>query len=495
LKLHLISQQDAIPGSATIIIPVQPEELNSLDHLHQIYQFTGHQKLMELIKKGKGKHAIVFQGETTDARTYILFNASATSQNGMNQMCIEVLKSYSDQILGQIGIDLRFTNSHSNMEIDTAILRAIFLSDHSVGKYKTTDVISAKVVDELFVISQDQSGMEEKFQRALAASATIKSCMTLVNEPSNYKSPQDIADWMVNSGKEHGFEVEVLDKKMLEAQGFHALLSVNRGSEKPARCIIARYHGNKSQDAPIIGLVGKGVTFDTGGMSIKPSNNMHYMKSDMGGAAAVMGAIELVAKLKLPVNVFGILPCTDNSVDSLATKPGDVINSYKGSTIEVIDTDAEGRLILADGLNYAVRNLKPDYLVDLATLTGSVVRSLGSHAAGLMTNSEFMADSLTQAGHESGERVWRLPLWEDYFQYMCSDIADIKNLSDKPMAGAITAGKFLEHFTDEHPNWAHLDIAGTAFGSSPFSKGYSASGFGILLLLSWIEIINQNHPS
>jgi leucyl aminopeptidase len=233
--------------------------------------------------------------------------------------------------------------------------------------------------------------------------------------------------------------------------------------------------------------VGKGVTFDTGGISIKPSSNMHYMKSDMGGAAAVLGIVELAARLKLPFHLVGAIPATENSVDAKSIRPGDVIGSYNGKTIEVIDTDAEGRLILADGLSYVVRHFQPEVLIDLATLTGSCIRALGTYAGGLFANNDELANSLLQAGEATGERLWRLPLWDEYRKELNSDVADIKNFSGSPAAGAITAAKFLEDFIEKHANWAHLDIAGMAMADSEFSSQKSATGFGIRLLLEFLQ--------
>lgn len=214
---------------------------------------------------------------------------------------------------------------------------------------------------------------------------------------------------------------------------------------------------------------------------------MHYMKSDMGGAAAVLGTIELAAKLQLPVHLVGIIPSTENSIDGLAIKPGDVIGSYSGKTIEVIDTDAEGRLILADGLSYANQNFALDTIIDLATLTGSCVATLGYSAAGLFTNNETLAQSLYQSGLQTGEKLWRLPLWDDYKDELKSDVADVKNYHGKPVAGAIVAAKFLEVFTENHANWAHLDIAGTAFGDSEFGTMKSATAYGVRLLVNWLK--------
>ena len=294
-----------------------------------------------------------------------------------------------------------------------------------------------------------------------------------------------MADWAVESGKKNGFSTTIFDKKQCEEAGLKALLSVNDGSRHEPRFIIMEY---KSPDAKTsVGLVGKGVTFDTGGISIKPSNNMHLMKSDMGGAAAVLGAMELTARLKLPIHLIGIVPSTENMVDGNATKPGDVIGSYAGKTIEVIDTDAEGRLILADGLAYMVKNFKPDTVIDLATLTGSIVAALGYNAAGMFTNSDALATHLLNAGTETGEKLWRMPMWDAYFEDMKSDVADVANLSSKPVAGSITAAKFLEFFTDKHPNWAHLDIAGVALASSELGSHRTATAYGVRLLTAFLE--------
>ena len=236
-----------------------------------------------------------------------------------------------------------------------------------------------------------------------------------------------------------------------------------------------------------MGLVGKGVTFDTGGISIKGSDNMHYMKSDMGGAAAVLGTMELAARMKLPIHLVGVIPATENSVSAEAVKPGDVISSYLGKSIEVINTDAEGRLILADGLTYINRNYQPDIVIDLATLTGSVVRAIGLYAGGLLSNSDQLADQLMASGERTGEKLWRFPLWDEYDQDIQSAVADLRNISSKPVADVIYAAKFLEHFIEDHPKWAHLDIAGVAYGDSEFAKEKSATGFGVKLLIDFLQ--------
>ena len=376
-----------------------------------------------------------------------------------------------------------------------ASVNGFLLGLYDIGRYKTGERPAYAIEGEqgrlsLVVPEGAVSGLQPVIERARVVAETQIQIFDLVNAPSNRKSPQTLADWAVEAGRRAGFQVAVMNKEEIEAQGMHALLAVNRGSEFPARFIVMDYRpaGTASRT---IGLVGKGVTFDTGGLSIKPSANMHYMKSDMGGAAAVLGAMEIAARLALPIRLLGIVPSTDNSVDGLAIKPSDVIGSYSGKTIEVIDTDAEGRLILADGLSYLIRNYRPEVVIDLATLTGSCIRTFGYHAGGLFANDDQLADELLSAGEACGERLWRLPLWEEYADHMKSDIADIKNFSGKPLAGAITAAKFLEFFIDDHPAWAHLDIAGVAVGDSEYATQKSATGFGLRLLLEYFTSITD----
>jgi leucyl aminopeptidase len=299
-----------------------------------------------------------------------------------------------------------------------------------------------------------------------------------------------LARWSVASGEKLGYKVNaVLGREAITDLGCHALLAVNKGSEEPPAFIIMEYKPKKKGKYPTIGLVGKGVTFDTGGVSIKPSTNMHNMKSDMGGAAAVFGTMEVAAKLQLPVHLIGIVPSTENCVDGASTKPSEVFNSYLGKTIEMIDTDAEGRLILADGLAYINKNFTPDTIIDLATLTGSCIATLGYAAAGMFTNNDDLAADLYKVGQVCGEKVWRLPLWDAYKDDLTSDVADVRNFSGKPVAGAITAAKFLEVFVEQHPSWVHLDIAGVAFTDGEFAHMKSGTAYGVRLLTEYIKSV------
>lgn len=401
---------------------------------------------------------------------------------------------YKKQFSNDVGINfLHQKSSDWAMLIDAAV-NGLALAKYDIGRFKSSEKEAHPLANEatqlsLFVAKEHKETAEKAAQKGLAAAETQLSIFDLINAPSNKKLPTDLSQWASDSGEKYGYSVEVFDIEKIKATGLEALLAVNRGSEYPPTFTIMEYKPQNSEDKklPKVGIVGKGVTFDTGGLSLKPSNNMHYMKSDMGGAAAVFGAMELTAKLQLPVHLIGIVPATDNSIGSKAIKPSDVIDSYSGKTIEIIDTDAEGRLILADGLAYIIKHYAPETLIDLATLTGSSVRTFGYHAGALFTNNDKLANALTAAGESTGERVWRLPLWKEYESDIQSDVADVRNFSGRPIAGAIGAAKFLEFFTNNHPNWAHLDIAGVAFGDSEFTKQKSGTGFGVRLLVAFLE--------
>jgi leucyl aminopeptidase len=275
--------------------------------------------------------------------------------------------------------------------------------------------------------------------------------------PGNVCTPSYVARAAEEIARRHGFEITVLDKAAIQREGMGALMAVAQGSAEEPRFIAMEYKG--AAGPPVV-LVGKGVTFDTGGISIKPAQNMEDMKYDMSGAAAVLGTFEMLGRLKPAVHVVGLIPSTENMPSGTAVKPGDVITSLSGKTIEVINTDAEGRLILCDALTYA-RRYQPACVLDIATLTGAIVVALGHTATGVMGSDEQLIEDVRGAGERAGERVWPLPLWEEYRDLMKSDIADVKNAGGRP-AGSISAGWFLREFVDGFP-WAHLDIAGTAY--------------------------------
>lgn len=381
-----------------------------------------------------------------------------------------------------ITVDLNSHRKASLSLIIESVVNAAITGSYNLGLYKTGETDNTGF--DLQIVAKDGS-LSSEIERARKIAETQVRIMDLVNAPANKLTPKDLGEWAEHSGRNNGYSVKVLGEEEIRKEGLNAVLAVNQGSGVPPVFIIAEY--KHSDAAHTIGVVGKGVTFDTGGISIKGSANMHYMKSDMGGSAATLGTIEAVAKLKIPVNLIAIVPAVENCVDANSIKPGDIIDSYLGKTIEVIDTDAEGRLILADALAYMTKHYETDHLIDFATLTGSVIATLGYHAAGLFCNSEELQKRLMKAAEQSGERLWPLPIWKAYEEDLESDVADVKNYSGKPIAGAITAAKFLEVFIRDHPHWSHIDIAGMAFGDSPLGKQKHATAFGVNLMINLLE--------
>ncbi len=412
---------------------------------------------------------------------------------GKKPTSAEVIKAFRTlfyqqkaKLSAHVSVDMRYVpTDYVEFAVNGILLGGYQLSFYKTDEKATTPFFADNGQLDFCVSETKLKKAQLKLDSGQYCAETQLRIFDLMNAPANKKNPQLLAEWAVKSGEQYGYSVQVFDKQQIEGLGLHALLAVSKGSENEPRFLVLEYKGANA--TKIVGLVGKGVTFDTGGISIKQSTNMHLMKSDMGGAAAVLGTIELAAKLQLPVHLVGIIPATENSVDGLSMKPGDVIDSYAGKTIEVTDTDAEGRLILADGLAYLVKNYQPDVIIDLATLTGNVIMALGYHAAGLFTNSDDLAAQLIHAADETGERLWRLPIWDAYKEDLASDIADVRNYAGKPHNGAIAAAKFLEVFTDKHPSWAHLDIAGTAFGDTDFAPQRAATAYGVRLLVEYLK--------
>jgi leucyl aminopeptidase len=436
-------------------------------------------EIKKLEKKLGISIAPFFKGEHKETFQYMedgkLFTLIGTDDGKDGSKMALSFRSICFKTQGSISIDVAELDDHTA----SAIIFGACLSAYKNNSQRTDVAKENKDFVKIY-IKKDQLFIGKK---AVMEADSQMNAMHLVDTPSNIKTPLFLADYAKKSGKKYGFSTTILDEKKLTKLGMHALLSVGQGSTHETCMIIMEYKPAKSKSkSPKLGLVGKGITFDTGGISIKPSLNLGYMKSDMGGGAAVIGAMELITRLGLDIHVVGIVPTAENAVDGSSIRPGDVIGSYSGKTIEVIDTDAEGRLVLADGLSYLIKNYKPENIVDLATLTGSCVATLGSVAAGLFSANESLIKRIHDASEKTSSKVWRLPLWEEYASEMASDIADIKNLSTKPVAGAITAAKFLEFFTEKHPSWAHLDIAGVAFIDSEFSKSRSATGFGVRLM-------------
>ncbi|MDQ2879008.1 MAG: leucyl aminopeptidase [Pseudomonadota bacterium] len=347
--------------------------------------------------------------------------------------------------------------------------------------YRTKLPEKAKPTLTSIVILYAPDGTDAAWSRQAAVTSGMDLTRTLITEPANVIYPETFVAKVLADIDGLGLEVTILDEAEMTKLGMGALLGVSQGSVKDARLLVLKWNGAGDGD-PALALVGKGVTFDTGGISIKPSANMEDMKWDMGGAGAVAGAMKAIALRKAKVNVVGVCGLVENMPDGNAIRPGDVLTSMSGQTIEIINTDAEGRLVLCDALAWVQKTHRPKTIVDLATLTGAIIVSLGNEHAGLFANDDSLADELLTAGKASGDLLWRFPLSEAYNKLMDSQIADMKNAGARG-AGSITAAQFLQRFIDDGVRWAHLDIAGMVWADKPgthHDKG--ATGFGVRLL-------------
>ncbi len=368
---------------------------------------------------------------------------------------------------------------------DWKVSRAVMLGLESVYCF---DTLKSKKDENKSKLSQvtlnavDNKKMtvgKESVQQGQAIAHGVSLAKDLGNMAPNVCTPTYLADQAKAIAKAHKLKITVLEEKDMQKLGMGSLLSVSQGSRQPAKLIAVEYQGLKKMEKPVV-LVGKGVTFDTGGVSLKPSPDMDEMKYDMSGAGSVLGTIAAVAEMKLAINLVCIVPATENMPDGLATKPGDVVTSMSGQTIEVLNTDAEGRLILCDALTYAAR-YKPDVVIDIATLTGACVIALGHVATGLISNDDKLAAEILSASEQSTDRAWQLPLWDDYQDLLKSNFADIANIGGRA-GGTITAACFLSRFTKDY-RWAHLDIAGTAWKSG---KEKGSTGRPVPLLTQFL---------
>jgi leucyl aminopeptidase len=366
-----------------------------------------------------------------------------------------------------------------------AVTEGIGLSNFDTGSLKTRHEQAVTQIDALSIIGLDgEKSATAAVKDGLVLAEATNRIRGWVNAPANAFTPTVFVEKVKEAVKGTGLELKVLEVDDMRRLKMGALLAVARGSDEPAKMIVLRYGGGR-KGGPMLALVGKGITFDSGGISIKPAQNMEMMKSDMGGGAAVVGAMMAIAELKPKINVIGIVPTTENMPSGKAIKPGDVVTGSGGKTIEIINTDAEGRLILSDGITYAV-NEGATHIVDIATLTGSIARTLGPLAIGAFGNNRALMDLVRRAGDLAGERLWELPTWADYDGLIDSEIADIKN-STVPWAGATTAALFLREFVDGRP-WVHLDIAGSAWQNASelktVPKGPTGSGVRVMAHLA-----------
>jgi len=381
------------------------------------------------------------------------------------------------------------TGDVAPVEVGQALTEGALLGLYTLKKFKTaTDNEDKDNLREIALLAHGntQRALENGVQRGQIIAAAVNMARDLSNSPGNEINPSYLAQQAQEVAAKTALRCHVLDVDGMREHGMGCLLGVAQGSDQPPAFIILEHAPHGAKEPPIV-LVGKGITFDSGGISIKPAANMEDMKMDMSGGAAVLGTMQALAQLGYPRRVVGLVPSSENLPNGKAVKPGDILRAMSGKTVEVINTDAEGRLILADALAYAVQEFKPACIVDLATLTGAVVVALGSQATGMMGTDKAMMDRLRAAGDASAERVWELPLFEEYSKQIKSDFADIKNVSSGREAGSIIGGAFLKEFVGDTP-WVHLDIAGTAWtreNRAYIPKG--ATGVGIRLLVTALE--------
>ncbi len=373
----------------------------------------------------------------------------------------------------------------SDDEIALALATGMRLRNYRFDKYRTSGDDEAESppsgLQELTFHLDAHGAAAERWESGAAIAAGVEHGRDLVTEPANVLTPSAFAEECRKIGGEVGLDVEVLDRAALEKIGMRALLGVAQGSVQEPYLVVMQWRGGKDGEPPVA-LVGKGVCFDTGGISLKPAGGMEEMKFDMGGAAAVFGAMKAIAGRKAKANVVSVLGLVENMPSGTAQRPGDVVTAMSGTTIEVINTDAEGRLVLADALHYTQDRFEPKAMVDAATLTGAVIIALGHEQAGLFSTDDTLADQLRAAGEAVGENVWRLPLGGNYDKHIKSEIADIKNTGRAREAGATAGAVFLQRFAGDIP-WAHLDIAGVAWSKRDLPlAGKGATGFGVRLL-------------
>ena len=405
----------------------------------------------------------------------------------VSQMSGTAVRALRSKNVKSIGVAVRLTGNDE--ETARRAVEGAYIALFDPDKYRTIEK-EQKKVDRLVVVLE--GGDEAALDRGVTAGAVVGEAINftrdLANEPGAYMTPSDMAERARDIANEYGLSIDVLDEARMEQEGMGSLLSVTRGSDQPAKLIILKFTPANvgADDKELLAFVGKGVTFDSGGISLKPGENMELMKYDMTGAATVMGAMRAIGQLKPPIPILGVAPCTENLPSGKATKPGDVVKAMTGKTIEIINTDAEGRLILADAIAYA-KKLGATKVIDMATLTGAVSIALGDVNAAVLGTDQQLIDEIISAGREVGEKFWQLPLDKEYSKQIKSDIADIKNVGGRK-AGTITAAAFIKEFTDGLA-WAHLDIAGTAWGDE--AKPYRSKGPTGIAVRTLLRIVDR----
>lgn len=443
------------------------------------YLETSPVELSPLFKAKKGEVKSWMKGE--EIHYFVGLGEKELSQAELQKTARE-FSAKSGKDLQEISTSLHFYSL--SKEQQSSLLTGLLSGTYSYKKTSEHPFQKEGFGFELENYTKEELQKLEERVKAIVEGERV--CKEWLNKPANQKTPPLFGNFLKEESEKYGWKHLSLSSEECLEKGLGAFMAVAKGSHYRANFTVIEY-GEPSSEKKTIGLVGKSIVFDTGGISLKNPDNMHYMKSDMGGGCAVLGFLITATLLQLPVHIVAAFPITDNAVSSRSYLPSDVVKSYSGKEIEVLNTDAEGRLALADGLSYLKENYELDYLIDLATLTGSAVRMFGDQCGVLFSNDDELLESLQKAGDETGQRLWPLPLWDSFNESIQSEIADLRNIALSPVSDCIYAAKFLEHFILNHPRWAHLDIAGVAFGQVPYAKEKSATGYGVQLLLKFTE--------
>jgi len=494
MKIRIIKEDITVIKGESLIIPLF-EEKEKRPKFFKIIDKKLNNTIIKLIKKGYFRSKL---HEIYLLPTYSKIGAENVILIGLGKKKEFFLQNIF-QILGTVGLYIKkikfkntilpiyepFLSYLPKKDLVKIFTQELFYAKYSYNKYKSEKEKDG--LEEIIFLNdntRELTTLKKEAKMGIIIGESSNFARDLSNAPSNEMTPAVLAGEAMKISKKYGMKCTNFGLKQIKKMNMGAFYAVAKGSRNPAKLIVIKYNAGKRNQKPII-IVGKGITFDSGGISIKPGKDMEKMKYDMAGAAAVLGTLRAAAEMSLPINMIGIIPATENLPSGNAYKPGDILKTFSGKTIEVINTDAEGRLILADALAYA-ENFNPSLIIDLATLTGACVVALGYHASGIIGNKKELIEEIIKAGEYSSERVWELPLWKDYFSQIKSDNADIKNTGGRA-GGTITAAAFLNNFINDKTPWVHLDIAGTAWieDSRPYIQR-GATGVGVKLLIQLI---------
>ena len=464
------------------------EENLKTDHLKNLFSNQDLKKItiyLNNIKKLK-KIDNVFSFDMTERQKIIFIKIKKNYKlNEIEQVGAKFFIFLKTNKLNKINLYSDTFKKENNKKNILHFIHGLNLKSYTFNKYKS--IVNDKSIFPVKVFSKDFKILKDSYKKYYAIESGVNLTRDLVSEPPNILNPKKYVE-IIKKLSSIGLKITVYNEKKLKSMGMNALLGVGQGSINETFLVTLEWRGNKkSKDKPLA-FVGKGVCFDTGGISLKPARFMEEMKYDMGGSAVVVGLLKTLALRKAKINAIGVVGLVENMPGGNAQRPGDIVKSYSGKTIEVLNTDAEGRLVLADALSFTEKKFKPKFIIDLATLTGAIIMALGEEYAGLFSNDDDLSEKIFKMGNKVGEKVWRLPLHENYNKLMNSTIADVQNINYAGGAGSITAAEFLQRFILNKTPWAHLDIAGMAFSKKAANLNPSgATGFGVRLLNKLVE--------